>query len=339
MRTTLEAHNEALREAIESHAGHVFKHTGDGVCAVFGSPRAAVDAAIVAQRALELPVRMGIATGEAELQGGDYFGPVLNRAARVMAAGHGGQILLDGATAALLSGVDLISLGSRRLRDIARPVDVFQVQADGLPTEFPPLKTVDPTPGNLRIPTTSFIGRRSELAELETALKAHRMLTLTGVGGVGKTRLALEVAARAANDFPDGVWVIELASVGDPAAVPEAVAAVLGIVQQPELDSGRQRRRCIGRSVSAAGVRQLRTRAWTQRPRLSMRSSLHSRNGESSCHQPRRTTGGRRTPLASAVAGSHGWHRFLRRLAIRRARGSRRAGCPAERDQRRRCGC
>ena len=178
---------------------------------------------------------MGIATGEAELQGGDYFGPVLNRAARVMAAGHGGQILLDGATAALLSGVDLISLGSRRLRDIARPVDVFQVQADGLPTEFPPLKTVDPTPGNLRIPTTSFIGRRSELAELETALKAHRMLTLTGVGGVGKTRLALEVAARAANDFPDGVWVIELASVGDPAAVPEAVAAVLGIVQQPEL--------------------------------------------------------------------------------------------------------
>ena len=209
------------------------QHTGDGVCAAFSSPRSAVDAAVAAQRALELPVRMGIATGEAELRGDDYFGAVLNRAARVMAAGHGGQILLDGATAGLLSGVDLIALGPRRLRDIAKPVDVFQVRAAGLRTEFPPLKTVDPTPGNLRPPTTSFIGRETELGELQTALKAHRLVTLTGVGGVGKTRLALEVAARLAHDFPDGVWVIELAAVGDPAAVPEAVAAVLGITQQP----------------------------------------------------------------------------------------------------------
>ena len=126
-------------------------------------------------------------------------------------------------------------LGPRRLRDIAKPVDVFQVRAEGLRTEFPPLRTVDPTPGNLRPPTTSFIGRESELAELETALKAHRLVTLTGVGGVGKTRLALEVATRSTDNFPDGVWVIELAAVGDPAAVPEAVAAVLGITQQPGL--------------------------------------------------------------------------------------------------------
>ena len=109
----------------------MFKYTGDGMCAVFASPRAAVDAAVAAQRALELPVRMGIATGEAELRGGDYFGTVLNRAARVMAAGHGGQILLDGATAGLLSGVDLIDLGPRRLRDIAKPVEMFQVRAPG----------------------------------------------------------------------------------------------------------------------------------------------------------------------------------------------------------------
>jgi len=233
MRAALETHNRVLREAVKSHDGHVFNYTGDGMCAVFASPRSAVDAAIAAQLALELPVRMGIATGEAELRGDDYFGTVLNRTARVMAAGHGGQILLDGPTAALLSDVNLLDLGPRRLRDIAKPVAMYQVRAPGLGADFPPLKTVDTTPGNLRPPTTSFVGRESELAELQTALKAHRLVTLTGVGGVGKTRLALEVAARSATDFPDGVFMIELAAVTDPAAVPEAVAAVLGIIQQP----------------------------------------------------------------------------------------------------------
>ena len=233
MRTALAAHDALLRHTVEAHSGWLFKHTGDGVCAAFASPRAAVDAAVHAQLALELPVRMGIATGEAERREDDYFGAVLNRAARVMAAGHGGQILLDGATAELLVGVDLVGLGARRLRDIAKPVAMFQVLAAGLRDEFPPLKTLDSAPGNLRAPTTSFVGRGSELAELETVLKAHRLVTLTGVGGVGKTRLALEVAARISDGFPDGVFVIELAPVGDPAAVPEAVAAVLGITQQP----------------------------------------------------------------------------------------------------------
>jgi predicted ATPase len=233
MRTALENHNRMLREAVDANDGNVFNYTGDGMCAVFASPRSAVEAAVAAQRTLELPVRMGIATGEAELRGDDYFGTVLNRTARVMAAGHGGQILIDGTTAGLLNGVDLIALGSRRLRDIAKPVDVFQVRADGLRTEFPPLKTVDPTPGNLRPPTTSLVGREADLAELETALKAHRLVTLTGVGGVGKTRLALELATRSAFTFQDGVFVIELAAVGDPAAVPEAVATALGITQQP----------------------------------------------------------------------------------------------------------
>ncbi len=123
------AHDEVLRDAIESHSGWLFKHTGDGVCAAFSSPRSAVDAAVDAQRALELPVRMGIATGEAELRDGDYFGAPLNRASRVMSAGHGGQILLDGATAGLLHAVGLTTLGSKRLRDIAKPVDIFQIQA------------------------------------------------------------------------------------------------------------------------------------------------------------------------------------------------------------------
>src|ERR1700694_1130509 len=233
MRAALVTHDQVLHGTVEVHEGWVFKHTGDGVCAVFASPHGAVDAAVAAQRALELPVRMGIATGEAELHGADYFGAVLNRAARVMSAGHGGQILLDGATAALISGVEFIDLGPRRLRDIAQAVEIFQVRAPGLRAEFPPLKTLDTTPGNLRPQSTSFVGREQELAEVEETLSAHRLVTLTGVGGVGKTRLALEVACRSANSFPDGVWVIELAAVGDPAAVPEAVAATLGITQQP----------------------------------------------------------------------------------------------------------
>jgi predicted ATPase len=231
MRAALAAHDEVLRSAIEAHGGFMFKHTGDGVCAAFSSPRAAVDAAIAAQRQLELPVRMGIATGEPELRQGDYFGAVLNRAARVMAAGHGGQVLLAESTASLVNGVDLLDLGPRRLRDLATPVGVFQVRSEGLHTKFPPLRALDANPGNLRPAVTSFIGRESEVTEVQAAVRAHRLVTLTGVGGVGKTRLALEVAAGLVDEFPDGVWVFELAAVTDPAAVPDAVAAVLGINQ------------------------------------------------------------------------------------------------------------
>src|SRR5262245_32904400 len=143
MRAALLAHDEVLRTAIVKHEGFLFSHTGDGVVAAFASPRSAVDAAIAAQRALELPVRMGLATGEAELRDGDYFGAVLNRAARVMAAGHGGQVLLTDSTACLLSGVELIDLGPRRLRDVPTPVGVFQVHADGLRADFPPLRALD----------------------------------------------------------------------------------------------------------------------------------------------------------------------------------------------------
>jgi class 3 adenylate cyclase len=169
MRAALAAHDAVLRSAIETHGGSMFKHTGDGVCAAFTSPRSAVEAAVVAQRELQLPVRMGLATGEAELRDGDYFGVVLNRAARVMAAGHGGQILLVEPTASLISGVDLVDLGPRRLRDVPTPVGVFQVQAPGLRTAFPPLRALDVSPGNLRPQTSSLIGRESGVAELEAA--------------------------------------------------------------------------------------------------------------------------------------------------------------------------
>ncbi len=326
MRAALVAHDEVLRETVAAHDGWLFKHTGDGVCAAFGSPRSAVDAAIAAQRALDLPVRMGIATGEAELRGEDYFGTVLNRAARVMSAGHGGQILVDGLTAGLLTGVDLVALGPRRLRDIARPVEVFQVQAPGLPSEFPPLKTVDSTPGNLRPPTTSLIGRESELADVASALKAHRLVTLTGVGGVGKTRLALEVAARSAPDFPDGVWVIELAAVGDPAAVPDAVASVLGVIQQPGMTLVDSVAAALEGRSTAARVRQLRARSG-HRGRHGRGDPFALGDRQDPGHQPGRPAGGRRTSVAGAVTGHAGRIRLRCRDPLRRARRSRRARC------------
>ena len=234
MRAALAAHDEVLRDAIQAHGGFLFKHTGDGVCAAFSSPKAAVDAAITAQRGLALPVRMGIATGEAELRDGDYFGAVLNRAARVMAAGHGGQILVAESTAVLLRGVDLDRSGAAAVCGICRcRSECFRCEHPGYGQTFAPLRALDTSPGNLRPATTSLIGRESEVAEVQTAVKAHRLVTLTGVGGVGKTRLAVEVAARRADEFPDGVWFFDLAAVADPAAVPDAVAAVLGIIQQP----------------------------------------------------------------------------------------------------------
>jgi predicted ATPase/class 3 adenylate cyclase len=232
MRTALAAHDEVLLDAIEAQGGLVFKHTGDGVCAAFSSPRSAVDAAVEAQRRLQLPVRMGIATGEATPQGADYFGAVLNRTARVMAAGHGGQILLADSTAKLLSGVDLMNLGPQRLRDLSTSVEVFQVRGPGLRTEFPMLRSQDSGAGNLRPAATKVIGRETELKEVQEALTTHRLVTLTGVGGVGKTRLAVEVATRLSAEFPDGVWFFELAAVDDPDVVADAVAAEMRITQQ-----------------------------------------------------------------------------------------------------------
>ena len=145
MREALAAHDEVLRVAVEAHGGWLFKHTGDGVCAAFAVAGEAVAAAVDAQRGLGLPVRMGVTTGEAELRGDDYFGPALNRAARVMAAGDGGQILVAAATAGLVSGVGLVDLGECRLRDLSGPEHLFQVREEGLQVEFPPLRTLDVT--------------------------------------------------------------------------------------------------------------------------------------------------------------------------------------------------
>ena len=189
MRVALATHDKALRTAIEAHDGFVFSHSGDGMAAAFASPMAAVEAAVDAQRELDLPVRMGIATGEAELRDSDYFGTVLKRTARIMAAGHGGQILSAESTAGLLSGVDLVDLGPRRLRDLPSPVKRISTSSTRPAHGIPAAANIDPIPGNLRRVASAIVGRDAELADIVAAVRSRRMVTLTGVGGVGKTRL------------------------------------------------------------------------------------------------------------------------------------------------------
>src|SRR4051794_5501946 len=166
MQDALGVHDDVLRAAVDLHGGWLFKHTGDGVCAAFASARAAIDAAVDAQRDLQLPVRMGIATGEAHERDGDYFGPALSRAARVMGAGHGGQVLVAASTASLVHGVELVDLGEHRLRDLAGATRLFQVKAAGLVVDFAPLRTVDVVPGNLPVEVSSFVGRAAEVVQL-----------------------------------------------------------------------------------------------------------------------------------------------------------------------------
>ena len=249
MRGALARHDAVLREAVEQRDGVVVKTTGDGLHAVFVTAADALAAAIDAQLALEaenwvlpdrLRVRMGLHTGGAELRAGDYFGPVVNRAARVAAAAHGGQILVSHATEELVrddlpAGVGLFDLGEQRLRDVARPERVFQVTHAGLVGEFPALRSLDRPARGLPAAQTSFIGREGELAALMGVLREARLVTLIGVGGVGKTRLALEVAAEMVGEFGDGVAFCELASVTDRAAVPDAVASRLDVRPVPDV--------------------------------------------------------------------------------------------------------
>jgi predicted ATPase/class 3 adenylate cyclase len=243
MRDALARHDELLREAIEAHGGYVVKTTGDGFHAAFDTADAGVGAAVAAQRALDreawglpepLRVRMGLHTGGAALRDGDYFGGSLNRAARLMAVAHGGQVVCSHATAdlardELAEDVGFVDLGEHRLRDLSRAEQVFQVSAPGLLSDFPSLTSLDAFPGNLPLQVSSFIGRDRELLRVAKALGESRVVTLTGVGGVGKTRLALQVAAEVLPQFREGAWLVELAPVRDPDGVVGAFAAVFGV--------------------------------------------------------------------------------------------------------------
>jgi predicted ATPase len=233
MSQALAQHDGLLRTSIEDHGGHVFSTGGDGLAAAFQRAGDAVGAALDAQAALALEpwperapirVRMGLHTGEAEERGGDYFGPAVNRVARLMAAGHGGQVLCSSVTAALLDEAVLIDLGDHRLPDLSAPQRIFQVGRGA----FPPVRSLDTFSTNLPVVWTDLIGRDADIAKLRELLQAHRLVTLTGTGGVGKTRLALAAAAEAGPRFPDGCWLVELAAVSDPEEVTRAVAVAVG---------------------------------------------------------------------------------------------------------------
>jgi predicted ATPase/class 3 adenylate cyclase len=244
MREALERHEQILEDAITAHAGFVFSRAGDGVAVAFQRAGDAVAAAVVAQRALrtgpwppglELRVRMGLHTGEADERNGDYFGPPVNRAARLTSAAHGGQIVVSTTTADMLwsvVGIELVDLGMLELRGISQPIHAFGLGAEGVPwVECEPNIVRTPL-GNLPAPVNEWFGSVAELHRLVANLPHRRLVTLTGTGGVGKTRLALEAAAMAADEFRDGMWMVELAPVGEPGAVASAVATTLSIQPQ-----------------------------------------------------------------------------------------------------------
>ena len=251
MKLVLARHDDILRQAIESNGGRIIKHTGDGVHAAFDTGVGGVHAALSAQQALHnagweeigphgLRVRMGLHTGEAEERSGDYYGPALNRAARLMSVAHGGQTLISSATAELVRDqlppeASLRDLGEHRLRDLVRSEHVFQLLHPALPADFPPLQSVDVFPNNLSIQLTSFIGREDAIEEAEARLLSARLLTLIGPGGTGKSRLAMQLAADVLPRFSDGVWVVELAPLSDPALLLSAIASVFGVRQQPTM--------------------------------------------------------------------------------------------------------
>jgi predicted ATPase/class 3 adenylate cyclase len=249
MKGALARHDGILRDAVEGHGGQVVKTTGDGVHAAFGRAEDAVAAAVEAQRALDaerwtdtgpLRVRMGLHTGTAEQREGDYFGPAVNRAARLMSAAHPGQVLCSQVTADLVrdslpASVGLVELGPHQLQDLSRPEVVAQLTHPDLVAEFPPLRSLEPFPGNLPRQFTSFVGREGELAAIARGLADTPVVTLTGVGGVGKTRLALEIAGAVLPNYRDGAWLCELDGVREADAVPDALLDGFGLEPRPDM--------------------------------------------------------------------------------------------------------
>ena len=248
MRDALGAHNEILRSTIEAHHGHVFKTVGDSFCAVFADAVDAVTAAIAAQHALSgsedvgaITIRMAVHSGTLEEDQGDYVGPAVNRVARLLAIGHGGQVLLSSVTTDLVQGLlptgaTLRDLGEQRLRDLARPEHVYQVLAPDLGSDFPPLRSLQLLPNNLPLQLSTFVGREMETSAIIALGEQHRLVTLVGSGGVGKTRLSLQVAASLLDGFGDGVWFIELAPLTKGEYIPSTVALSLGLTVAPEGD-------------------------------------------------------------------------------------------------------
>ena len=256
MKSALAKHDFILKESIESNNGQIIKTTGDGVHAVFATVVDAVNASIAAQRDLQtseffakrpdegknsevsIKVRMGMHTGEAELRDGDYYGGTLNRAARIMGVAYGGQILLSAVTAALArehlpENTSLLDLGEHRLKNLSQLENIFQLKALDLPGDFPPLQSLNTIPNNLPSQLTSFIGRDKEMTEIRSLLASARLVTLTGSGGTGKTRLSIELGKQELASFPNGAWLLELAPLTDPEQIIPALAQVFGLQESP----------------------------------------------------------------------------------------------------------
>jgi class 3 adenylate cyclase len=246
MKFALARHDMLLRESIEQHGGYVFKTVGDAFCAAFSHAPDALLAALDAQRALHaegwpseigaIRIRATLHTGAAEERGGDYFGPPLNRAARLLASGHGDQTLLSRTTQELVSnrlppGVSLLDLGEHHLKDVLRPEQVFQVCVSDLPSEFPPLRLLGAKLTNLPAQPTTFIGRQRELAAVLALLRRDnvRLITLTGPGGTGKTRLSIQAAANVLDDYKHGVFFVPLATITDPDLVIPTIGAIFNL--------------------------------------------------------------------------------------------------------------
>jgi predicted ATPase/class 3 adenylate cyclase len=242
MGAALARHDALLRDVVRAAGGTVFKTTGDGGHAVFTTVATALEAAVALQARMAaqdfgavggMRLRVGVHCGPAELRDGDYYGLVLSRTARIMAAGHGGQVLVSAAAAGAVgdaaSGFSLRSLGAHRLKDLGPAEELFQLHAPGLPIAFPPLRALDSRPNNLPLQISAFIGRETELETLRGLLASQKLVTLLGPGGIGKTRLALQAVAAAVEGYPDGVWFVELAGLTEPAQVAPTVAAALNI--------------------------------------------------------------------------------------------------------------
>ena len=226
MAAALARHDDIMRQAIEGAAGRLLKTTGDGAIAVFESSSDAIAGAIAAQHALQaepwgttpIRARMGIHAGETLSRDDDHFGPVMNRTARIMAAGHGGQVLLSQHAVDLsvghLGDATVRDLGMHRLKDLTEPEHLYQLVHPDLGADFPAPRTLDSRPNNLPLQTTEFLGRTQELAAIRLMLDnpSTRLLTIAGPGGAGKTRLGLQTAADLADHFGDGVWFVDLAS-------------------------------------------------------------------------------------------------------------------------------
>ena len=249
MAAALACHDALVRTLVEAHHGTLVKMIGDGAHAVFDDAHDALLAALQLQQSVvdpaatagvTLKVRCGLHAGVVEQRDNDYFGTAVNRASRITSVAHGGQLLLSSAVAdrvgeRLPAQTSLRDLGSVRLRDLARPEHVYQLLHPDLRQDFPALRSLEATPNNLPQQVTSFVGHERELADVRELLGETRLLTLVGMGGIGKTRLSLQVAADVLDDYPDGVWFVELAAVADPRRVPEAVATVVGVME----DAGR----------------------------------------------------------------------------------------------------